>query len=136
MLQHLGPQLQALLTDVLRLSLWLTILVSIFVPLERLFSIHPQKVLRKGIGVDLDYYFLSSLLPALLLSAPIGLLAWAVHRVVPGGLLAATAGLPLWARVVAGLVAGEIGYYWGHRWSHEIQFILGFHAIHHSAEEM
>ena len=99
MLQLIGPHLHAFLIDVLRLSLWLTILVVIFVPLERLFAAHPQKILRKGIGVDLGYYFLSSLLPALLLSAPVGLLAWAVHRAVPGGLLAATAALPLWARV-------------------------------------
>ena len=33
-------------------------------------------------------------------------------------------------------MAGEIGYYWGHRWSHEIPFLWGFHSIHHSAEEI
>ncbi len=83
--------LPPMVPSIVRLSLWLTILVVIFVPLERLFAVHPQKVLRKGIVIDLGYYFLSSLLPALLLSVPIGLLAWAVHRAVPGGLLAATA---------------------------------------------
>jgi len=136
MLQLIGPHLHAFLIDVFRLSLWLTILVVIFVPLERLFAAHPQKVLRKGIGVDLVYYFLSSLLPALLLSAPVGLLAWAVHRAVPGGFLAATAAQPLWVRVLAGLMAGEIGYYWGHRWSHEVPFLWDFHCIHHSAEQV
>jgi sterol desaturase/sphingolipid hydroxylase (fatty acid hydroxylase superfamily) len=35
-----------------------------------------------------------------------------------------------------GLVAGEIGYYWGHRWSHEIPFLWRFHSIHHSAGEV
>ncbi len=79
---------------------------------------------------------LSSLLPALLLSVPISVLAWAVHRAVPGGILAATAALPLWARLLAGLVVGEIGYYWGHRWSHEIPFLWRFHSIHHSAEHV
>ena len=49
MIQHLGPQLHEFLINVFRLSLWLTILVVIFVPLERLFAAHPQKVLRKGI---------------------------------------------------------------------------------------
>ena len=33
-------------------------------------------------------------------------------------------------------MAGEIGYYWGHRWSHEIPFLWRFHSIHHSAEEI
>jgi sterol desaturase/sphingolipid hydroxylase (fatty acid hydroxylase superfamily) len=130
------PQLQEFLISIIRTSLWLMILVVIFVPLERLFAVHPQKILRKGIGVDLGYYFLSSLLPALLLSVPLGLLAWVVHRAVPGSLLAATAALPLWARAMLGLVAGETGYYWGHRLSHEIPFLWRFHSIHHSAEHV
>ena len=31
---------------------------------------------------------------------------------------------------------GEIGYYWGHRLSHEIPFLWRFHSIHHSAEHV
>ena len=134
--QLIGPQAREFLISLLRLCLWLAILVAVFVPLEHLFAARPKKVLRKGIFVDLAYYFLSSLLPALLLSVPVGLLAWAVHRAVPGPLLEATGALPLWAKVVAGFVAGEVGYYWGHRWSHEIPFLWDFHAIHHSAEEV
>jgi sterol desaturase/sphingolipid hydroxylase (fatty acid hydroxylase superfamily) len=136
MQQLIGPHLLASLLPFFRLSLWLTILVVIFVPLERLFAVHPQKILRKGIFTDLGYYFLSSLVPALLLGVPVGLLAWVVHLTIPGGLLAATAALPLWARVLVGLVAGETGYYWGHRWSHEIPFLWRFHSIHHSAEHV
>jgi sterol desaturase/sphingolipid hydroxylase (fatty acid hydroxylase superfamily) len=136
MSQLIVPQLSPFLISLFRLSLWLTILVVIFVPLERLFAAHPQKVLRKGLGTDLGYYFLSSLIPALLLSAPVSLLAWAVHRAVPGGLLAMFGVLPLWARLLAGQVAGEVGYYWGHRWSHEVPFLWRFHRIHHSAEQI
>jgi sterol desaturase/sphingolipid hydroxylase (fatty acid hydroxylase superfamily) len=136
MTQLMGSQLLTALLPILRLSLWLAILVVIFVPLERLFAAHPQKIWRKGIVTDLGYFFLSSLLPALILSVPVGMLAWAVHRAVPGGLLEATAAMPLWARSLAGLVAGEIGYYWGHRWSHEIPFLWRFHSIHHSAEDL
>ena len=39
MLQHIGPHLAVFLISVLRLSLWLMILVVIFVPLERLFHL-------------------------------------------------------------------------------------------------
>ena len=136
MLQLLSPRLTASLFEISRISVSLMILVIIFVPLERLFALHPQKILRKGVGTDLCYFFLSSLLPALVLSAPLGLVAWAVHLIIPGGFLAATAAMPFWARAVTGMVAGEIGYYWGHRWSHEIPFLWGFHSIHHSAEHV
>ena len=136
MLQQIGPPLLAFLISVLRLCSWLTVLAVVFIPLERLCAIHPQKILRKGMLTDVGYYFLSGLLPAVLLSVPVGLLAWFVHLAVPGSFLAATAALPFWARALAGLVVGEIGYYWGHRWSHEIPFLWSFHSIHHSAEHV
>jgi sterol desaturase/sphingolipid hydroxylase (fatty acid hydroxylase superfamily) len=125
-----------LLIEIFRLSASLAILVAIFVPLERLFAAHSQKVLRKEIWTDLGYYFLNGLLLTLLLSVPIGLAAWALHRVVPAGLLETVAAWPLWGRVLATLVASEVGYYWGHRLSHTIPFLWRFHAIHHSAEQM
>ena len=34
------------------------------------------------------------------------------------------------------LVVGEVGAFWGHRWSHESPLLWRFHSIHHSAEEM
>ncbi len=43
---------------------------------------------------------------------------------------------PLWQRILAGLVVGEIGFYWGHRWTHEIPFLWRFHSIHHSPEHV
>jgi sterol desaturase/sphingolipid hydroxylase (fatty acid hydroxylase superfamily) len=130
--QHLW----ALLIDLFRLSLWLLILSAIFLPLERLFALHPQKIFRKAIAVDLGYYFLSSLLPGLLLAVPLSFVAWGAHRVVPHSMLTAVAGLPLWLRAITGLVVGEIGFYWGHRWTHEIPMLWRFHAIHHSAEHL
>jgi len=136
MLDLIGQQLGEFLRSAVRPSVWLMILVVIFVPLEQLFSVHPQKILRKGIFTDLGYYFISSLLPTLLLGVPIGLLARLVHLAVPSGVLAVAAALPFWPRLFCGLVAGEIGYYWAHRLSHEIPFLWRFHSIHHSAEEL
>jgi sterol desaturase/sphingolipid hydroxylase (fatty acid hydroxylase superfamily) len=30
----------------------------------------------------------------------------------------------------------EFGYYWGHRWTHEIPFLWRFHSVHHSPIEV
>jgi sterol desaturase/sphingolipid hydroxylase (fatty acid hydroxylase superfamily) len=136
MFELLGPLFSGSFLTILRLSLWLTALVAIFVPLERLCAVHPQKVLRKAIGTDLCYYFVSGLAPSVLLGVPAALLAWTVHRVIPLSLLETTGSWPLWARLAAGLVAGEVGYYWGHRLSHEIPLLWRFHSIHHSAEDV
>ena len=126
--------LPPILLEIFWLAIWLLVLVVIFVPLERLFAVRPAKIFRKGIGADLAYYFLTSLLLSTLLSLPIALLVWTVQRCVPSVVPETMRSLPLWARMVAGLVAGETGYYWGHRWCHEFPFLWRFHAIHHSAE--
>ena len=133
---HFEHRLLALGVDFVRLCLWLLILTMIFVPLERLCALHPQKVFRRAFLTDVAYCFLSGLLPKLLLIPPMAVVAWAAHFLVPAELLSRVGALPLWIRFPAAMIVGEIGFYWGHRWTHEIPFLWRFHAIHHSAEEM
>jgi sterol desaturase/sphingolipid hydroxylase (fatty acid hydroxylase superfamily) len=135
-LRQLQQNLPPLAVDAFRLSAWLALLVVIFVPLERRWARHPQKVFRKGLLTDLGYYFLNNLLPKLLLALPLSMIAWGVHRFVPSGLYSRAADMPLGIRLAAAIIVGEFGAYWGHRWMHEIPFLWRFHAIHHSAEEM
>ena len=129
-------QVPSVVIEIAHLSAWLMALVVIFIPLERIFSVRPQRFFRKGIGVDLAYYFISGLVPAVLLAFPVSLLAWLSHRFVPNFILEGAGSLPPWARIVAGLFLVDVGYYWGHRWCHEVPFLWRFHAVHHSAEEM
>ena len=136
MTDYLSQIATHLATETGRLCLWLALLTCVFVPLERLFAQTPGKILRDGVFVDLGYYFLNGLLPAFLLSAPLSLLALAVHAIVPAGLHAMVAEAPLWARAAAALVLGDLGYYWGHRCQHEVPFLWRFHAIHHSARKI
>ncbi len=125
-----------LVTGVLRLCVWLALIAAVFVPLERLFAAKAQRVRRVGLATDIGWYFLSNLVPKLLLVLPVSALAWAAHRAMPSPYYAAVSALPLWLRLAAAMVVGETGYYWAHRWMHELPFLWRFHAIHHSAEEM
>jgi sterol desaturase/sphingolipid hydroxylase (fatty acid hydroxylase superfamily) len=125
--------LTAYLMQVIRAGVALPLLIAVFVPLERFFSIRPAGLFEKGWLVDLGWYFVNSLAPIFLLGPPAALLAWMVHTLLPSGVTGAAAGLPLWARTIAAMIVGEIGFYRGHRWSHEIPLLWRFHAIHHSA---
>lgn len=122
--------------DVLRLTLWLVILAAVFVPLERLVALRAGGAWRSQSGVDLAYYFISSLLPAAILALPMALLASAVRELLPSAVFTWAQALPVWAKFGLALVVAEFGMYWGHRWSHEIPLLWRFHAVHHSAEHL
>ncbi len=128
--------ISSLLLDVLRLSIWLGLLIIIFVPLERFSPQNKQKVFRQEFLIDVSYYFLNSLLPKLLLVLPLSIVAGVVHLLGPSGLYAGIASLSVGTRFFFAIVVGELGSYWGHRWMHEFPVLWQFHAIHHSAKEM
>jgi hypothetical protein len=82
--------LYLLLYPAARLSMWLAVFAAIFVPIERIFALHSQKIVRKGIAVDLGYYFLTGLLPGLVLAPPISAAVLVIHHFIPGGVLTAS----------------------------------------------
>jgi len=133
MIEYLTQHGHRFLIDLLRLSLWLAILAIIFVPLERLFALHRQKIFRPGLAADVGYYFLNGVLPAMLMSVPLSAVALVVHRTIPHGFHDAVAETPFWFRMLAGLVVGDIAYYWAHRCLHAVPLLWRFHAVHHSA---
>jgi sterol desaturase/sphingolipid hydroxylase (fatty acid hydroxylase superfamily) len=135
-LDMLDPRVAAQLVQILKLSMWLVVIAAIFTPLERLFAMRPKKIFRKAVLTDIGYYFLNSLALSVLLAFPLALLAWGVHRLIPAGYIAVISGLPVWARLAAAMVVGEVGFYWGHRWTHEIPLLWRFHSVHHSAEDV
>ncbi len=122
--------------DIFRLTVWLVLLVCLFVPLERLFALHPAKIFRKEVGVDLAWYFINSIVPAAVIAGPLVILAKALHGADPGGLYSAVAKLPLWVELPITLFISDLGSYWAHRAMHTYPFLWRFHSIHHSAESV
>lgn len=135
-LRYLQQHLPPFAFDVVKFCNGLILLAILLVPLEKLFALRSQKVLRQGLVTDIGYYFLSSLLPNRLLVLPLAALAFALQQVGPLPLHLWVADLPLWLRFAIALVVAEVGFYWAHRWMHQNAWLWRFHAIHHAATEM
>jgi hypothetical protein len=102
-------QLVSFVSIIFGMAFWLVVLAAIFVPLERLFPLHRQKVFREQFWSDAAYYFINGLVPGLALGAPMILVVYASYKFLPGGVREAIADAPIWARAAAAMVTGETG---------------------------
>ena len=114
----------------------LALMIVVLVPLEYFFAVRKAPVFYKGWTTNLGWYFLNGVIATILLGPPSLLIAWVIHAAVPASFSEAAQQLPLWLRMILALVVGEIGFYWGHRWCHELPLLWRFHAVHHSAEHL
>ncbi len=121
---------------VLGLIGWLAAMALLFGLLERLRPARSQRFLRRDVGVDLAYYFLSGIVPAFVVAAATVAVSWVVSGWVPAGFMAAVAALPLALRVALLIVVGDASYYAIHRASHALPWLWRFHRIHHSPTEL
>lgn len=128
--------MNALLVEIMHLSVWLLLLCAIFVPLERLAGIKRQAFFRPQFFADLGYFALNAIVVGMVLGAPLVLLGGVVHQLIPSAVLGTIAAWPAGVRLGLALLVGEIGFYWGHRLTHRIPLLWRFHSIHHSAREI
>lgn len=114
----------------------LLLVVALLAPLEAWFAVRRADRFAPGWPVNLGWYFLNGLGTTAILAPVAAALAWFIHSVLPGSVTGLGAQLPLGWRMAAAMLIGELGFYWGHRLSHEIPWLWRFHAIHHSAEHV
>jgi sterol desaturase/sphingolipid hydroxylase (fatty acid hydroxylase superfamily) len=129
LLHNLGSQ-------ALSLSIWLLIVIVTIVPLERMFRLKKQAVLRDGLPQDLTYFVLGGLLPAAVLVATNAAVIYVCRALIPAGWFAFVADQSTLIRLAAIVVVGDFSYYWAHRWAHEVPMIWRVHAIHHSSTQL
>jgi sterol desaturase/sphingolipid hydroxylase (fatty acid hydroxylase superfamily) len=114
----------------------LVVVAAIFIPLERLASLHPQKVLRPLWKTDVVHLLVNNIL------ATVGVLAVVVGPAVAlrlglGSTVTGAVGAqPLWLQFTEAVLLTELVGYWAHRASHQVPWLWRFHAVHHSISEM
>jgi sterol desaturase/sphingolipid hydroxylase (fatty acid hydroxylase superfamily) len=109
------------------------VLFLVFVPLERLFALRPQRVFRRNYLTDLTHFVVNNVfvaVGAIVLVILAGLpLIW-LRAIDVEAMLPPTVTIPLAVALVF------IGNYWGHRLTHTVPFLWRFHSVHHSIERM
>jgi sterol desaturase/sphingolipid hydroxylase (fatty acid hydroxylase superfamily) len=109
------------------------LLFLIFVPLEKLFALRPQKMFRRGFVTDFTHLLVNRFfvtIGAIVLAITIALPFIWVRSFHIVDALPGAASVPLAATLAF------VGNYWGHRLTHRIPFLWRFHAVHHSIREM
>ena len=129
---HDGP---AIGLDWFLLDLLLT--AVIYVPLERLWPLHPEQgTFRKQWTLDV-VYFMSTHLPIQILSFLILLPAvqFAKYLSVPG-LQSLITRLPWFLQFFLAVLVADLAEYFIHLAFHKVPFLWRFHAVHHSSTEL
>ena len=113
------------------------LLIVIFSPLERLFSIHHQPLLRPQLWVDFAFLWGQFLLWG---GGTVAALLWlqgALHEFAwIEQLHAYTQKLPLSVLLPGGILLSDLCIYWGHRLSHQVPILWSIHRIHHTAQTL
>jgi sterol desaturase/sphingolipid hydroxylase (fatty acid hydroxylase superfamily) len=114
----------------------MVVLVAIFVPMEKLFALHPRKARRDRWKTDVVHFVVNNMLitVGLVVALVVGIVA--LHWMVNPGLQAAVAGQPAWLQFLEAVLVADVAQYWAHRATHEVPFLWRFHKVHHSIEEM
>jgi len=87
----------------------LAILAVIFIPLERLFALHPHRVLRRGWRTDVVHFLVNGAVLRIGMLVSVVVIGGFLRAFVPAPLRDAVAASPGWAQIAAGLTIATIG---------------------------
>ncbi|MBL8913382.1 MAG: sterol desaturase family protein [Archangium sp.] len=124
------------LTVLLRNPLALIFLAMLFVPLERIWTLREQKILRTGWQTDVLHFFATHVLQQLALAIGVGLAVGLVDPLVSKSLQAAVASQHGAVQFLEAILIVEVIGYWMHRAFHTFPAMWRIHAVHHSSEHL
>lgn len=123
--------------EVLALMRQLLLFGALLVPVEVLWPARSgQRQLRRGLGLDLAYALLSTVVVGTLGASMLAGLALGLSALVPAAVSAGLTSLPLVVQLAIVVLLAELGGYPVHRASHTVPALWRFHAVHHSTERM
>ena len=111
------------------------VLGGIFIPLERIFSLHKQKIFRFGWATDATYFFTGHFIGTSCAIVVTVILSLMTNLLNPE-LQSKVASQPAWLQLAEAVVVSDMAYYFAHRLMHEVPWLWQFHAVHHSIEHM
>jgi sterol desaturase/sphingolipid hydroxylase (fatty acid hydroxylase superfamily) len=114
-------------------GLGVALLFLVFVPLEKLFALRPQRVFRRGLLTDLTHILVNNVFVTI---AALVLVVVAALPLIWVRAYDLEALMPTEVAIVAAVVLVALGSYWGHRLTHTVPFLWRFHSVHHSIEQM
>lgn len=112
------------------------VLGLIFIPLELLFPLHSQPILRRFWQVDTFYYFSGFLVGRFAGLILFWMFAHTLAKLIPVAWKTSIQSQPLMLQLIAAVFIGDLGYYIAHRMLHTLPWLWKFHAVHHSVEQM
>src|SRR3954468_12746857 len=119
-----------------RIVFGMVVLVAIFVPMEKLFALHPRRARRDRWRTDVVHFVVNNMLIGVGLIVALVVGAIALQPLVNPSLQAAVAGQPALLQFLEAVFLADLAQYWAHRASHEVPFLWRFHKVHHSIEDM
>jgi lathosterol oxidase len=115
----------------------LLVMTIVFVPLERIWPLHPQQSTFRPEWTTDTFYFVATHLPAQLITFAMLLPATFASKWLAIPVLMKTIGsLPFIVQLPMTIVVADFAQYATHRAFHKIPFLWRFHAIHHSIQTM